>query len=171
MSEPTPAQPPSVAADRGAIAVEAALADAERKGFRLAVLGRTAALVAIACFYFAAFPWPNNIVMAALFLAAAGVGLAPLTLVGSRFERAGRFAFFAVDMAAISAMLAFAPLSSGGDIPQNFMFFSGRHLFYTWSWHFRCSPCRRHSCCGPASAPSRDWPPPRPGSFPAWTAS
>lgn len=130
MSEPAPAQPPSVAADRGAIAVEAALADAERKGFRLAVLGRTAALVAIACFYSAAFPWPNNIVMAALFLAAAGVGLAPLTLVGSRFERAGQFAFFAVDMAAISAMLAVAPLSSGGDIPQNFMFFSGRHLYY-----------------------------------------
>ena len=111
-------------------AVEAALADAERKGFRLAVIGRTCALVAIAFFYLAAFPWPNNIFMATLFLAAAAVGLVPLALVGSRFERAGRFAFFAFDMMAISAMLAFAPLSSGGEIPQNFVFFSGRHHYY-----------------------------------------
>src|SRR6266436_3700744 len=99
-------------------AVEAALADAERKGFRLAVLGRTCALVALAAFYLVAFPWPNNIAMAALFLAAAAAGLAPLALVGSRLERAGRFGFFAFDMAAISAMLAFAPLSSGGEVPQ-----------------------------------------------------
>ena len=41
--------------------VEAALADAERKGFRLAVIGRTCALVAIAFFYLAAVPYPNNI--------------------------------------------------------------------------------------------------------------
>ncbi len=130
MSEPIPAQPASLAAHRGSIAVEAALADAERKGFRLAVLGRTGALVAIAFFYFVAFAWPNNIVVAALFLAAAAVGLAPLALVGSRFERGGRFAFFAFDMAAISTMLAVAPISSGDDVPQNFIFFSGRHLYY-----------------------------------------
>jgi adenylate cyclase len=111
-------------------AVEIALADAERNGFRLAVLGRTWALIAIAGFYLIAFPWPNNLLMAMLFLAAAGAGLAPLALVGGRFERAGRFAFFALDMLAISAVLAFAPLSSGGDIPQNFVFFSGRHHYY-----------------------------------------
>lgn len=111
-------------------AVEAALFDAERKGFRLAVIGRTCALVALAAFYFAVFPWPNNIAMAALFLAAAAVGLIPLALVGGRFERSGRFAFFALDVAAISAMLAFAPLSSGDDIPQNFIFLSSRHQYY-----------------------------------------
>jgi len=111
-------------------AVEVALSEAERKGFRLAVIGRTCALVAIASFYLAVFPWPNNIGMAALFLAAAGAGLVPLALVGGRLERAGRFAFFAFDMAAISAMVAFAPLSSGDDIPQNFIFFSSRHLYY-----------------------------------------
>lgn len=118
------------ARDVGSIAVEEALADAERKGFRLAVLGRACALVAIGLFYVVAFAWPNNIFMAALFLAAAAVGLAPLALVGGRFERGGRFAFFAFDMAAISAMLAFAPLSSVGDIPQNFVFFAGRNHYY-----------------------------------------
>ena len=111
-------------------AVEAALLDAERKGFRLAVLGRTCALVAIAIFYFSVFSWPNNLLMASAFLVAASVGLAPLALVGGRFERAGRFALFAFDVAAISTMLAFAPISSGGDIPQHFIFFSGRHLYY-----------------------------------------
>ena len=112
------------------MAVELALVDAERKGFRLAMIGRACALAAIAAFYFAVFPWPNNIAMTALFLAAGGVGLMPLALVGGRFERTGRFAIFAFDMAGISAMLAFAPLSSGADIPQNFIFFSSRHLYY-----------------------------------------
>lgn len=116
-----PRDPPSVAA---------ALADAERGGFRLAVIGRTCALTAIAVFYFAAFPWPNNLLMAGAFLAFAAVGLGPLALVGGRFERPARFALFALDVSAISAMLAFAPLSSGGDVPQNFVFFSGRHLYY-----------------------------------------
>jgi adenylate cyclase len=114
----------------GAAAVDAALADAERRGFRLAVLGRTGALIALGLFYLVAFPWPNNLMMAALFLAAAAVGLVPLALVGGRFERAGRFAFFSFDVAAISAMLALAPLSSGGDIPQNYIFFSSRHHYY-----------------------------------------
>lgn len=117
-------------ADEASVAVEAALAEAARKGFRLAVVGRTGALVALGLFYLAAFPWPNNLMMAGLFLAAAAVGLLPLALVGSRFERASRFAFFTFDVAAISAMLALAPLSSGGDIPQNYIFFSSRHHYY-----------------------------------------
>ena len=111
-------------------AVETALLDAERKGFRLAVLGRTCALVAIAVFYFSVFPWPNNILMASAFLVAASVGLVPLALVGGPWERTGRFALFAFDVMAISTMLAFAPISSGDEIPQNFIFFSGRHLYY-----------------------------------------
>jgi adenylate cyclase len=111
-------------------AVEAALAEAERKGFRLAMLGRTAALGAIGLFYLIVVPFPSNIRAPVIILAAAAVGLAPLALVGSRWERAGRYAVFALDAAAISAMLAFAPLSSGGDVPQNFVFFSSRHNYY-----------------------------------------
>jgi class 3 adenylate cyclase len=121
---------PASSRDAGSVAVEAALAEAERRGFRLAVIGRTCALIAIAAFYVVAFPFPNNLAMAALFLVAAAIGLAPLGLVGSRFERVGRVALFVFDMTAISIMLAIAPLSSGGDIPQNFVFFSGRHLYY-----------------------------------------
>jgi hypothetical protein len=48
VSQPTPASVP----DGDSNAVEAALADAERKGFRLAVLGWAGALIAIAVFYF-----------------------------------------------------------------------------------------------------------------------
>jgi len=72
--------------------VEPALAYAERKGFRLAVIGRICALVAIAAFYLTALRYPNTIYVPALLLAIAAVGLAPLGLVGSRYERVGRYA-------------------------------------------------------------------------------
>jgi len=111
-------------------AVDIALSDAERKGFRLAVLGRTGALVAIAGFYLLAYRWPNNLFPAALILAVAVAGLAPLALAGGRQERAGRFAFFAFDMAAISGLIAFAPLGGGEPLPQNFVFLSGRAEYF-----------------------------------------
>ena len=111
-------------------AVEVSLADAERKGFRLAVIGRTFAVVAIALFYLFIFRYPNNIYLAGAILAIAGAGLAPLALVGGRFERASRYAFFAFDVAILSAILALAPLSSGGDVPQNLVFLSSRGEYY-----------------------------------------
>ena len=110
--------------------VEFALADAERKGFRLAVIGRSCALVAIALFYLAFYTYPNNIYTAGLILATAAVGLAPLRLVGNRYERIGRYAFFTFDVAVISAILVFAPLSGSGDIPQNLVFLSTRTEYY-----------------------------------------
>ena len=69
---------------------EASLADAERRGFRLAVIGRTCALVPIALFYFATYGYPNNVYIAGLVLVTAAAGLVPLSLVGSRYERIGR---------------------------------------------------------------------------------
>ena len=110
---------------------ESALADAERKGFRLAVIGRTCALVPIACFYLAVFPYPNNIYVAALILIIAVIGLVPLALAATRWERIGRYALFAFDAAAVSAILAFGPLSGGGDVPQNLTFISSRPGYYT----------------------------------------
>ncbi|HEX2134621.1 MAG TPA: hypothetical protein VHG30_01770, partial [Microvirga sp.] len=89
-----------------AAAVEPALADAERKGFRLAVIGRTCALVSIAFYYLALYAFPNDIYTAGLILATAAVGLVPLRLVGSRHERIGRYALFTFDAAAVSAILA-----------------------------------------------------------------
>ena len=109
---------------------EASLADAERRGFRLAVIGRTCALVPIALFYFATYGYPNNIYIAGLVLVTAAAGLVPLSLVGSRYERIGRYAFFAFDAAILSAILAFAPISSGGDIPQNLVFNTSRGDYY-----------------------------------------
>lgn len=111
-------------------AVELALAEAERRGFRLAVIGRTCAVVAIALFYVVVFAYPNNVRAGGVILAAAAVGLVPLALVGTRFERAGRFAIFAFDVMAISAMLALVPISGSGDVPQNFVFLSSRHSYY-----------------------------------------
>src|SRR5829696_5685411 len=110
--------------------VEPALAYAERKGFRLAVIGRICALVAIAAFYLTALRYPNTIYVPALLLAIAAVGLAPLGVVGSRYERVGRYALFAFDAAAISALLVLAPPSSAGDTPQNLVFFSSRTDYY-----------------------------------------
>ncbi|HJQ56376.1 MAG TPA: adenylate/guanylate cyclase domain-containing protein [Vineibacter sp.] len=111
-------------------AVEAALADAERNGFRLAVVGRTCALVAIAAFYLSVMRYPNNLYVAGAILAIAAIGMASLALIGRRHERAGRYAFFTIDVAAISFMLAFAPLSSGGDVPQNLVFLVSRREEY-----------------------------------------
>jgi adenylate cyclase len=110
--------------------VETALANAERKGFRLAVIGRTCALVAIAGFYLTALRYPNNIYVPGLLLAVAAVGLAPLALVGSRYERMGRYAFFALDTMAVSTVLAVVPLSIEGDVPQNLVFLSSRRDYY-----------------------------------------
>jgi hypothetical protein len=77
-------------------------------------------------FYAVGAPYPNNVYIAGLILASVALGLVVLGLAGTRSERPGRYAFFAFDAAAISAALAFAPLSSGGDVPQNLVFFSSR---------------------------------------------
>jgi adenylate cyclase len=51
-------------------------------------------------------------------------------LVGGPYERSGRYALFAFDAAVLSAILALAPISSGGDIPQNLVFLSSRGDYY-----------------------------------------
>lgn len=117
-------------AESRSLAVEASLADAERKGFRLAFVGRTCALLPIALFYLAVYGYPNNVYIAGLILAAATAGLAPLALVGSSHERIGRYALFSFDVAVLSVILAAAPLSSGDDIPQNLVFLSSRGDYY-----------------------------------------
>jgi hypothetical protein len=110
--------------------VDAALAEAERRGFRLAVLGWAGAMTAIAVFYFVTISGPNSIKVPAVAIALACIGLAPLVLVGRRGERAGRFAFFAFNVLVVSGLLAVVPISSSGDVPQNFVFFSSRQHYY-----------------------------------------
>ncbi len=112
-------------------AVADSLSEAEREGFRLAVIGRTCALVAVAVFYFGLINrFPLVLAIPGVILAAALVGLIPLGLVGTRYERGSRYALFAFDVAVLSAVLAVAPLSSSGDIPQNFVFLSSRGEYY-----------------------------------------
>jgi adenylate cyclase len=115
---------------RQSSAAESALADAERKGFRLAVIGRTCALVAFALFYLSVYRYPNNVYVAGAILVTAAIGLILLRLVYSRYERIARFVLFTFDAAVASAILAFAPLSSGGDLPQNLVFLSSRTDYY-----------------------------------------
>ena len=110
--------------------VDAALTEAERGGFRLAVLGWAGAMTAIAVFYFVTISGPNSIKVPAVAVALACIGLAPLALVGRRGERAGRFAFFAFNVLVVSGLLAVVPISSSGDVPQNFVFFSSRQHYY-----------------------------------------
>jgi class 3 adenylate cyclase len=113
-----------------ASSVDTSLAVAERKGFKLAVIGRTCALVPIAVFYLAVYRYPNNVYVAGAILVAAAIGLAPVRMQGGRHERWARYALFAFDAAALSAMLALAPISSGGDIPQNLVFHLSRGQYY-----------------------------------------
>jgi adenylate cyclase len=63
-------------------------------------------------------------------LTSAAIGLALLALSGGRYERIGRYILFALDAAAISGTLAFAPLSSGGHVPQNLVFLSTRTEYF-----------------------------------------
>jgi len=109
---------------------EAALAAAERKGFALAVRGRSGALVLIALFYLAMYGYPNNLFVGGAVLAIAALGLLPLKLIDTPYEKPARFALFTFDAAIASGILAFAPLSSGGDIPQNLVFLSSRTEFF-----------------------------------------
>jgi class 3 adenylate cyclase len=110
--------------------VEAALTLAERRGYRLALFGRTGALTAISLFYLMTLPLTADGPLFGLVLLILGLGIAPLLVAGTRFGGAARYAFFAVDAAAIAASIAVAPVSSAGDIPQNFVFLSDRQVYF-----------------------------------------
>jgi hypothetical protein len=107
--------------------VDAALTEAER-GLPAgrARLGR--AMTAIAVFYFVTISGPNSIKVPAVAVALACIGLAPLALVGRRGERAGR-CLLRINVLVVS-LLAVVPISSSGDVPQNFVFFSSRQHYY-----------------------------------------
>jgi class 3 adenylate cyclase len=117
-------------ASRDPTAVDATLAAAERKGFRLAVLGRTVALIPIGVIHPLGYQYPNNLFIAVAIIAAIAIGLIPLALIDSRYERVSRYALFGFDMAALGVILALAPISSGGDVPQNLVFLTSRGEYF-----------------------------------------
>ncbi|EJJ27079.1 adenylate/guanylate cyclase domain-containing protein [Rhizobium sp. CF142] len=106
--------------------VDVALADAERRGFLFAVYGRALAIGVVALFSLWGYYFPTNIVVSLATFFVALLGLVPLIFSGRRPERIARLALFAFDPLLISALLAFAPLSSGGDVPQNLVFLTSR---------------------------------------------
>lgn len=110
-------------------AVERALANASRAGFRLAVFGRNGALLLIAIFYLTGVSYPNNMPVAGLIMASCVVGFVALARRGRRGEHVARYALFGFDMMAIGALVAFVPISAGADIPQNFVFLSSRETY------------------------------------------
>ncbi|HJQ57706.1 MAG TPA: adenylate/guanylate cyclase domain-containing protein [Vineibacter sp.] len=112
-------------------AVEADLDQAGRAGFRLAVIGRSVALAAVAAYYVYVISWPNGLYAFAAILAVAALGLLSLRLLGTRHERAWhRYALFAFDVAVFGAYLALVPLSGGDEVPQNLAFVRGVTLVF-----------------------------------------
>ncbi len=109
---------------------ERALAEARRKGFRLAIIGRTIAVTALAFAFLAGYHFPVNVAIWLFTLGLALIGLFALATAGTRYEDASRYAFFSFDAFLVSAIIAFAPLSGGDDIPQNLVFLTTRGQFY-----------------------------------------
>ncbi len=105
--------------------VEAELAAAERAGLRLALIGRTLALLPFAAWY----GWFGlqrdtyiGLATVSLFILA---GLVHLTLILIRRERPWhRYAFLALDAAALGVLVVVTPLSPGGagEVPQILLF-------------------------------------------------
>ncbi len=105
--------------------VEAELAAAERAGLRLALIGRTLALLPIAAWYGWVGSERGNLIglaIASLFILA---GLVHLVLVLTRRERPWhRYAFLALDAVALGVLVVVTPLSPGGagEVPQILLF-------------------------------------------------
>jgi adenylate cyclase len=108
----------------------AALDTAERKGFRLAVIARSLAIMIIGLAYLIYLQAPANIYAFSGTVGITLIGLTSLFAVGTRYEKTARFILFGFDTAIITALLAFVPLSDGGQVPQNLVFMTARVQYY-----------------------------------------
>jgi len=103
--------------------VELNLAEAERRGLRLAILGRNAALIPIAAFIGIAGRYPGDVLGVAVVAIFFVIGLLYLRLLASPHERPWhRYLFVGVDCAALAGLALVLPVSVGGDVPQIFVF-------------------------------------------------
>ena len=99
--------------------VEAALANAERRGLKLAITGRTLALVPFFLWLVIAGSWPSNVLGGTIVGVFIALGVLHYFLIGGRRERWWhRYAFMTIDVLALASLAAFMPLSIGGDVPQ-----------------------------------------------------
>ncbi|WP_234893771.1 adenylate/guanylate cyclase domain-containing protein [Sinorhizobium meliloti] len=85
---------------------------------------------AIGVWYFATLSMPAGVWVLALMLALAAIGLLPLMLIGGPLEKRGRYALFAFDVTVISTAIAFGPVFTAEDLPQNFVFLASRQHYY-----------------------------------------
>lgn len=97
-----------------------ALAAAQRGGMKLALKCRTGALAVIGLWFLATSSSAIVTVYAGVLIGSfVALGLIHHGLVGSRWDRWWlKYAFFAADILALTALTAFGPLSLRGDIPQ-----------------------------------------------------
>lgn len=107
-----------------------ALRKAERAGFRIAVLGRTVAVMALAISFLLSYYYPINLGIFGITTLFALAGLTSLAAIHTRYEKPARFALFAFDASSVTVLLTFVPLSSGGDIPQNLVFLTSSVQHY-----------------------------------------
>lgn len=99
--------------------VEADLEAAERAGLKIGIKGRTVALLPVAAWLGAFGGYPANVQGVGAVAGFILLGLLQYRLIGTRFERRWhRYAFLSIDIAALGAIAAFMPLSTGGDVPQ-----------------------------------------------------
>ncbi len=99
--------------------VEARIAEAERDGLRLAIKGRTLALIPVFLWLTLGYNWPGNLYGGLIVGAFIALGVWHYLLIGSCRERLWhRYAFIGIDVLALAALAAFMPLSTAGDVPQ-----------------------------------------------------
>ena len=110
--------------------IEHALSGAERTGFKIAAIGRTVAVSLIALAFLPSYYFPINVGIFSITLVIALIGLTSLAATGTRFETRARFALFAFDATVVTVLLAFIPLSSGGNVPQNLVFLTSSVQYY-----------------------------------------
>ena len=102
---------------------EAAIAEAERAGLRLAIKGRLVAMAALSLWILLTGYFPASLIGFGAVLVFAGLGLLHHFLINSGRERRWhRFVFVSLDAAALGIIAISAPLSAGGDVPQIFAF-------------------------------------------------
>ncbi|MEM0943987.1 MAG: adenylate/guanylate cyclase domain-containing protein, partial [Pseudomonadota bacterium] len=100
-----------------------ALDRAERRGLGFAIAIRSVLLVAMALFSIFSQVWPQGLIGAAFMAVFMVLGLGFLRLIQAERDRHWmRYAFFACDAAILSIAAIHAPLSTGGDVPQIFVF-------------------------------------------------
>ncbi|MGP4670264.1 adenylate/guanylate cyclase domain-containing protein [Agrobacterium pusense] len=107
-----------------------ALGRAERAGFKIAVGGRTIAILLIAIAYLLSYYFPINLAIFGMTAVIALGGLTTLKAIGTKYERHARYVLFAFDASVVTVLLAFVPLSSGGHVPQNLVFLTSSMQHY-----------------------------------------